>query len=421
MPKFLYTFHEDLRQDIPNYADVSAVFERISKKLNEYHPSNFRGVTVELNNSQFHHHLLEMMEKELIHYENLSHIYAALPSIVLNSVSEDQLDNQLKSIKTFSNSLIYFPDYEVAITQIPVFRSDSEWPEFFYFTTSADKMMNFIEAVQEQLRQMLMETVTYLVDVHDGIKRRSYGEGKQITRDDVFLEPSLKQEIFRSIDEFFKEGGNFFKHYGLPYKRGILLYGSPGNGKTTLVKSITGSVTAPVVYWQITEHTSSESIEEVFRMVTSLAPAILVIEDIDSMPEYTRSLFLNTLDGAQSREGIFLIGTTNYPDRIDPALINRAGRFDRAYEIMNPTTEIRATYLRKLDIQHIFTEDELMDAAKISKELSMSQLNELYMSVALNWHYDKKLDYEKCIKDLQKQRKKAFRNEWERNEVNIGF
>lgn len=88
---------------------------------------------------------------------------------------------------------------------------------------------------------------------------------------------------------------------------------------------------------------------------------------------------------------------------------------------MNPTTEIRATYLRKLDIQHIFTEDELMDAAKLSKELSMSQLNELYMSVALNWHYDKKLDYEKCIKDLQKQRKKAFRNEWERNEVNIGF
>lgn len=53
-----------------------------------------------------------------------------------------------------------------------------------------------------------------------------------------------------------------------------------------------------------------------------------LIEDIDSMPASCRSYFLNTLDGATSKEGMYLIGTTNYPEKIDPALMNRAGRFE---------------------------------------------------------------------------------------------
>jgi AAA+ superfamily predicted ATPase len=87
--------------------------------------------------------------------------------------------------------------------------------------------------------------------------------------------------------------------------------------KTTLVKSISGSVGAPVAYWQITEFTNSESIKEVFAAANQRAPMILVIEDIDSMPDSCRSYFLNTLDGATSKEGIYLIGTTNYPEKID--------------------------------------------------------------------------------------------------------
>ncbi|WP_370455713.1 ATP-binding protein [Psychrobacillus sp. AK 1817] len=176
-----------------------------------------------------------------------------------------------------------------------------------------------------------------------------------------------------------------------------------------------------MVYWQITEFTGSHSIQEVFGIVTRLAPAILVIEDIDSMPEYTRSVFLNTLDGTQSREGLFIIGTTNYPQKIDPALINRAGRFDRAYEIPSPPQKVRENYLRKVDKKKIFTEEVLTDIAKRSKGLSVSQLNELYMSIALNWHYDGELGYEKRINELIQQNKRTLKNDWEEDDHSIGF
>lgn len=419
---YLYPFTEDVSKELPNYAEYASFFKRITHILNERIETTWRPLKLVLNNSQFDQHIIELMHKDLLKFEVLTYLYEAEPTYNLEPLSWLQQDDALHEFITFDNKLIYYPDYEVAIAPATLFCEDS-WreEEICYFAPSSKHMKKFIDGVNKQLRNVLMSQVSYLVDTDDGLRRSNLGEYSDISREDVFLDEQLKRNIFRSIDEFFKDDGQFYKHYNIPYKRGILLYGSPGNGKTTLVKSITGSVDAPVVYWQITEHTDSESIQEVFRLVSSLSPTILVIEDIESMPEYARSVFLNALDGAQSRHGVFVIGTTNYPERIDPALINRAGRFDRAYEIKNPNKEMRLHYLQKLDQQHIFTEEQLEHAAKLSKKLSMSQLNEFYISVALNWHYDQELNYEEVITDLQKQRKNTERNEWEEDEHTIGF
>ncbi|GEK33897.1 ATP-binding protein [Kurthia sibirica] len=363
------------------------------------------------------------MAKKLIHFELISYVYEAEATHRLQPIAWDQKTDELIEAVDFSNRIIFFPEYEVAMSESKIFYA-SDWnnnDELVYFAPSVDKITLFIDSVNDKLRSVLMKQVSYMVDTDDGVKRSNIGASDLITREDVFLEPTLKRDIFRSIDEFFKKDSNFFEFYGLPYKRGILLYGAPGNGKTTLVKSITGTVDAPVVYWQITEHTDSDSIQEVFRLVNSLAPAVLVIEDLDSMPEYARSIFLNTLDGSQSRNGIFIIGTTNYPERIDSALINRAGRFDRAYEVKAPKKDMRYDYLVRLDQQKIFNEDILTIIAKKTRNLSVSQLNELYMSVALNWHYDGELRYEEVIEDLQKQRKHAEKKDWEDEDSSIGF
>ena len=417
----LFPHTEDFRVTHPNYDDFAIVSRRIITMLNERTYENWQSIDIGDSILQLDSNLLEMMEKGLLSHEVLCSIFETKPQRKISSKSQLTFENKLEVMETFENNLIFFPQYNVALTLAFNYSGGNTWPEYQFFSTSVNQALNFLQEINDKLRQLLMQSVTYLVDTENGVQRRNYGEQASVTREDVLLADSIKQDIFRSIDEFFKQDGHFFKQYGLPYKRGILLYGSPGNGKTTLVKSITGSTKAPVVYWQITEFTGSHSIQEVFGIVTRLAPAILVIEDIDSMPEYTRSVFLNTLDGAQSREGLFIIGTTNYPQKIDPALINRAGRFDRAYEIPSPTEKVRQNYLCNLDIKEIFSEDQVKEMAKLSKGLSMSQLNELYMSVALNWHYDGKLDYEKRIEELTKQNSRTNKNKWKDDENSIGF
>lgn len=407
---------------LPHYAAFSVVSDKIFSVLNERSNGPWKQIDISDPIVQLSTHLLDMMENGRLPYETLSYIYEAKPQGKITNVPDGIDKGHIKIQETFENRLIYFPGHDVALAQISYFTSsENSWPEFHCFAKSVEDAFAFLEHANEMVRIALMNNITFLVDTEDGVKRRNYGEMAIVSREEVMLEQKVKTDIFRSIDEFFRDGGQFFKEYGVPYKRGILLYGAPGNGKTTLVKSITGSTNAPVIYWQITEYTNSYTVQEVFGIVSRLAPAILVIEDIDSMPEFTRSVFLNTLDGTQSREGLFIIGTTNYPEKIDPALINRAGRFDRAYEIPAPNKELRKSYLKKLDLKAIFTETQLDHMAELSKGLSISQMNELYMSSALNWHYEGNSNYENSIRELQKQNKRTQQNDWVEQDTMIGF
>ncbi|HSJ36616.1 MAG TPA: ATP-binding protein [Planococcus sp. (in: firmicutes)] len=418
----LFPHHPSLKESLPVYANIAEVSDRIFNRLNKRSEGDWKHIDVTEPLMQLNSHLLDMMKKGQLKYESLAFIYEARPQGKITNAAEDLNSGNLTIDVTFENRVLYFPDHDIAVSQLSFYtQSETSWPEIQCYAKSVESAFRFLEAMDELLRQMLMNNITFLVDTEEGVRRRNFSTHAIIERSEVILDESVKRDIFRSIDEFFREDGQFFRDYGIPYKRGILLYGSPGNGKTTLVKSITGSTEAPVVYWQITEYTNSATIQEVFSIVSRLAPAILVIEDIDSMPEYTRSVFLNTLDGTQAREGLFVIGTTNYPEKIDPALINRAGRFDRAYEIPSPSHNSRKAYLQKLDIKHIFTEVQLSDMASRTKGLSISQLNELYMSSALNWHYDGDSAYIKRIEELLQQNKRAERNDWQEADSYIGF
>lgn len=140
-----------------------------------------------------------------------------------------------------------------------------------------------------------------------------------------------------------------YKELGIPWKRGILMHGPPGNGKTISMKAIMKTAPATPLYVRSFQHWRGPeaAMKEVFDKARQNAPCLLVLEDLDTLiDERSRSFFLNQLDGLDGNDGMLIIGTTNYLDRIDPSLSKRPSRFDRKLLFDIPDREERALYCR---------------------------------------------------------------------------
>ncbi len=106
---------------------------------------------------------------------------------------------------------------------------------------------------------------------------------------------------------------------------------------------------SPILYvksLKVRGESDNDSIARVFDEARDKAPCVLVLEDLDALVTgETRSVFLNELDGIARNEGVITIATTNHPERLDPALLERPSRFDRKYLFDVPAVEQRLRYL----------------------------------------------------------------------------
>ncbi|MBY3355155.1 AAA family ATPase [Rhizobium laguerreae] len=146
---------------------------------------------------------------------------------------------------------------------------------------------------------------------------------------------------------------------------GLLLSGPSGVGKTRFAEALATTCGLPLIHgsyarWQSAGHQGEmlAAMREAFEMAKDAAPAILLVDELDSFESraiedshsrtYTRQVvngFLECLDGAAARSGVIVIGTTNYPEMIDPAVL-RPGRFDRHIAITLPDATARLAILR---------------------------------------------------------------------------
>ena len=411
--------YPERREMNPHYHDYATAVKKVKNILKKHLNTEVKQYQSEEELQSIFGTIKQMLQENDKEIEVIASVYDHVSTGTVYYTSEENY----RVIPSLINNIFYFKKHGVAMVRIPIYQNHEDFEEDFIFAKDDESMLLFLQDMIETQRQSMTQGITIFTDTDDGVVRHREKITNQVPRADVLLNDDMKTDIFRSIDEFFLKSGSFFKKYDIPYKRGILLYGTPGNGKTTLVKSIAGSVSAPTVYWQITENTSSYSIQEVFSTVTKMAPMVLVIEDIESMPDYARSAFLNALDGATSKEGIFLIGTTNYPEQIDPALINRAGRFDRAYEIKQPDDTLRELYLRKKGLERFLDEGVLHHLIQKTKGLSIAQLNEVYMSIALQWHYEEPINIDKIVDDLLENQRRTEEQDWNTDDYThkLGF
>ena len=169
----------------------------------------------------------------------------------------------------------------------------------------------------------------------------------------LILADSILEETLEDLRDFYRSS-TWYAERGIPYRRGYLLHGPPGTGKTTLVLALAGELKLPVATLNLNNRLMSD--ESLRALVDGLpAAALLLIEDIDcafkdwrnttAASGVTLSGLLNSLDGVSSRDGRVLFLTTNHPERLDPALL-RPGRVDRKIELGYATPDqARRLYL----------------------------------------------------------------------------
>ncbi|MBA7544456.1 Proteasome-associated ATPase [subsurface metagenome] len=177
--------------------------------------------------------------------------------------------------------------------------------------------------------------------------------------DQIILPGELKKSLIRDIDLFLGRE-NWYETKAIPYKRGYLFYGTPGNGKTSISVAMANYLNRSIHTVTISEIMDDASMRSVFRGVKS--NSVLLFEDVDAMFKKRKtkssvsfSTFLNCLDGVFYKHGSIVIMTTNHIELLDPALI-RPGRIDFKAEIVNPEFEEVKSYMelfydRPLDIQ----------------------------------------------------------------------
>jgi ATPase family associated with various cellular activities (AAA) len=215
---------------------------------------------------------------------------------------------------------------------------------------------------------------------------------KNSTFDNLILKGSLKQDIREDLEQFFA-ARSVYERYNIPWKRGIIFIGPPGNGKTHAVKAILNVTRYPCLYVKSfnSEYGTDESnIHTVFERARQTAPCVLVLEDLDSLlTSQNRSNFLNELDGFATNVGIVTLATTNHPERLDPSILDRPSRFDRKYPFDLPEPPERLAYIIHWNAS---LEDTLRISDEVAAELSVltegfsfAYLKELFLSSMMRW------------------------------------
>ncbi len=199
------------------------------------------------------------------------------------------------------------------------------------------------------------------------------------------------QEILVDIDKFWKRA-SVYKSYGYTHKRGILLYGPPGNGKSYLIQMLSqyliekqkGVVLNLKDYHNVDLYL--EYAGPIFRVIEPGTPIIVMLEDIDNIVEYDRSTLtkvLNMLDGIKQIDKVVYIATTNYPEKLQARIANRPSRFDRRYEIKTPSSKVREFYIKNKMNEKDLKKINLSEWVKKTEGLSISHLKELILSVVI--------------------------------------
>jgi cell division protease FtsH len=232
-------------------------------------------------------------------------------------------------------------------------------------------------------------------------RRKGKGTADRITFDDIAGVPEALAEL-REIRDYLADPSKYLA-MGAGAPKGVLLVGPPGTGKTLLAKAVAGEADATFFSMSGSDFVESlvgvgaARVRDLFRKARKVAPAIIFIDELDAAGrkrgagigqgnderEQTLNQILVEMDGFGGDSGIVVLGATNRPDILDPALL-RPGRFDRQVTVDTPDVHGRqAILLLHAGKRPLGPDADLMEIAKLTPGFSGAELANVINEAAL--------------------------------------
>jgi transitional endoplasmic reticulum ATPase len=216
--------------------------------------------------------------------------------------------------------------------------------------------------VLKELKVTRQDFLDALKDIQPSALREVYVEVPEVHWSDIGGLEDVKQQLREAVEWPLKHP-EFFKEMGIDPPKGVLLYGPPGCGKTLLAKAVATESEANFIAVKGPEvlskwvGESERAIREIFSKARQAAPCVVFFDEIDSIvprrgyrydsgvTDRIVNQLLTEMDGLEKLEGVVVIGATNRPDILDPALL-RPGRFDRLVYVPPPDRAARLEILK---------------------------------------------------------------------------
>lgn len=204
-------------------------------------------------------------------------------------------------------------------------------------------------------------------------------------------------QVVEEIEKFWEREQLFIDH-GLPYKRGMLLWGPPGSGKSCTLQLLARDVVERnghvLLFGGVDLFVSAY---RQLRAIQPTTPLVVFMEDLDTLLEQNNeSKILNLLDGAEELYRVVFIATTNYPQKLGQRIVNRPSRFDKRIKIRNPNAESRRIYLKALMMDGDEAQIDVERAVKDTDNMSLAHVKELFVATCLLG-----ADYTKSLKAMK--------------------
>lgn len=223
-----------------------------------------------------------------------------------------------------------------------------------------------------------------LPEIRPSAMREIFLEMPKVHWSDIGGQEELKRKLIEVV-QLPLEASDSFKNLGVSSPKGVLLYGPPGCSKTLTAKALATesglnflAVKGPEIFNKYVGE-SERAIREIFRKARAASPSIIFFDEIDAIAgdrdgdsSTTAALnvltsLLNEIDGVEELKGVVIVGATNKPTEIDPALL-RPGRLDRHIYVAPPDYDARLQILQKCSRKfNLQSGDESVDLQKLAE------------------------------------------------------